>query len=178
MNTHIDHNVNRFQNKGMYQLHIYAKYIIVRCYCALCIICSSYGDELSYSHIFHNRRYYFQNNLLCVQYPGYIYVAERILYFCLAHKLIWPWWSSHIFTQWGWLILFSPDHFPGQDKNGENPPNYLFLSNHSSRMDVLSVCSLHSSRITIPWGKPSNLWTSWVYPLRPRVPSWIWIRCM
>ena len=27
-----------------------------------------------------------------------------------------------------------------------------------------------------PWGKPYNLWTSWVYSLRPRVPSWLWIR--
>ena len=36
-------------------------------------------------------------------------------------------WSSRIFTQWGWFILFSPDHFPGQHKNGESPPNYLFL---------------------------------------------------
>ena len=27
-----------------------------------------------------------------------------------------------------------------------------------------------------PWGKPSNLWISWIYFLRPRVPSWIWIR--
>ena len=33
------------------------------------------------------------------------------------------------------------------------------------RTDVLSVRSLHSSRITTPWGKPSNLWTFWVYPL-------------
>ena len=40
-------------------------------------------------------------------------------------------------------------------------------------MDVLSVRSFHSSRITTPWGKPSNLWTFWVYPLRPRT----WIRC-
>ena len=30
------------------------------------------------------------------------------------------------FTQWGWLILFSPEHFPGQHKNGETPLNYLF----------------------------------------------------
>ena len=45
----------------------------------------------------------------------------------LARKLIWPLWSSHIFTQWGWLILFSPDHFPGQHKNGKSRPNYLFL---------------------------------------------------
>ena len=54
-------------------------------------------------------------------------VAERTSYFCLARKLIWPLWSSHIFTQWGWLILFNPDHFPRQHKNGESPPNYLFL---------------------------------------------------
>ena len=54
-------------------------------------------------------------------------VAERTSFFCLGHKLIWPLWSSHIFTQWGWLILFSPDHFPGQHKNGGSPPNYLFL---------------------------------------------------
>ena len=54
-------------------------------------------------------------------------VAERTSYFCLACKLIWPLWLSHIFTQWGWLILFSPDHFLGQHKNGESPPNYLFL---------------------------------------------------
>ena len=45
----------------------------------------------------------------------------------MARKLIWPLWSSHIFTQWGWLILFSLDHFPGQHKNDESPPNYLFL---------------------------------------------------
>ena len=55
------------------------------------------------------------------------FVAERTSYFCLARKLIWPLWSSHIFTQWGWLILFSPDNFPGQHKNGEISPNYLFL---------------------------------------------------
>ena len=54
-------------------------------------------------------------------------VAERTSYFCLARKFIWPLWSSHIFTQWGWLILFSLDHFLGQHKNGESPPNYLFL---------------------------------------------------
>ena len=48
-------------------------------------------------------------------------------YFCLARKLIWPLWSSHIFTQWGWLILFSPKHFHRQHKNSKSPPNYLFL---------------------------------------------------
>ena len=55
------------------------------------------------------------------------FVAERTSYFCLARKSIWPLWSSHIFTQGGWLILFNPDHFPGQHKNGESPPNFLFL---------------------------------------------------
>ena len=54
-------------------------------------------------------------------------VAEWTSYFCLARKLIWPLWSSHIFTQWGWLILLSPDDFPEKHKNGESPPNYLFL---------------------------------------------------
>ena len=33
-----------------------------------------------------------------------------------------------------------------------------------------------SSSIKPTWGKPSNLWTPYVYSLRPRVPSWIWIR--
>ena len=58
---------------------------------------------------------------------SFTFVAERTSYFCLARKLIWLLWSSHTFTQWGWLIEFSPDHFPGQHKNGESPPNYLFL---------------------------------------------------
>ena len=50
--------------------------------------------------------------------------------------------------------------------------------NLQNRTDVPTVCSLHSSSIRTPWGKPSNLWTSWVYSLWPRVPSWIWIRCI
>ena len=54
-------------------------------------------------------------------------VAKKTLHFCLARKLIWPLWSLHIFTQWGWFILFSPDHFSGQHKNGESPQNTLFF---------------------------------------------------
>ena len=51
-------------------------------------------------------------------------------------------------------------------------------SSEPFEQDVPTVCSLHSSSITTPWGKPSNLWTSWVYSLRPRVPSWTWIGCI
>ena len=41
---------------------------------------------------------------------------------------------------------------------------------------LLSVLLLLAAPSRHPWGKPSNLWTSWVYSLRPKVPSWIWIR--
>ena len=64
---------------------------------------------------------------LNLAYRIYTTVAERTSYFCLARKLIWPLWSSHVFIQWVWLILFSPDHFPGQHKNGVSPSNYFFL---------------------------------------------------
>ena len=61
-------------------------------------------------------------------------------------------------------------------------PNWGKTVKHSlpqkflNRIDVITVCSPFSSSITTPWGKPSNLWTSWVYSFRPRVPSWLWIR--
>ena len=42
------------------------------------------------------------------------YVAERTSYFCLVRNLIWPLGSPNIFTQSGWLILFSPDHLSEQ----------------------------------------------------------------
>ena len=58
------------------------------------------------------------------------------------------------------------------------PAKLPLSQNISNRTDVLTVRSLHSSSITTPWGKPSNLWPSCVYSLRPRVPSWIWIRCI
>ena len=85
---------------------------------------------LPWNEISNHLVYYF----ICPRYKNQnmivgfeLLVAERTSYFCLVRKLIWLLWSSHIFTQWGWLILFSPDHFPGQHKNGESPPNYLFL---------------------------------------------------
>ena len=63
---------------------------------------------------------------------------------------------------------------------GENKKNAKLPlpQNISYRTDVVTVCPLHTCSITTPWGKPSNLWTSWAYSLRPRVPSWIWIRCI
>ena len=48
--------------------------------------------------------------------------------------------------------------------------------NLSNWTDVTTVCSPFSSSITTPWGNPFNLWISWIYSLRLRVPSWIWIR--
>ena len=86
--------------------------------------------------VFQSRYYvHFQANT-----PGKGIVAERTSYFCLARKLIWPLWLSHIFTQWGWLIPFSPDHFPRQHENSESPPNYLFLRTFwAGRMYFLSV---------------------------------------
>ena len=71
-----------------------------------------------------------------------------------------------------------PGPFSGQHQIGEFPPNSFFLRTFSNRTDILTVRPLHSRNITTPWGKPSNLWTFWVYSLRPRVPSWIWIRCI
>ena len=82
-------------------------------------------------------------------------VAERISYLCLARKLIWPLWLSHIFTQWGWFVQFFPDDFPGQFK----PAKLSLSQNLTSRTDGLSVLPFHSSRTITPWGKQSNLWT-------------------
>ena len=60
-------------------------------------------------------------------------------------------------------------------------PNWGKVTKHSlpqklsNWTDVITVHSPFSSSVMTPWGKPSNLWTSWIYSLRPRVPSWIWI---
>ena len=63
-----------------------------------------------------------------------------------------------------------------QHQIGKSPPNSLFLRTFQKGQTYLLSALLISSSITTPWGKPSNLWTSWVYSLRPRVPSWLWIR--
>ena len=82
----------------------------------------------------------------------------------------------HNFTQSRWLILFNPDHLSGQHKFGK-PSNTLSFSELLSSGQT-SYCPLFnsSSSITPSWGKLSNLWTPCVYSLRPRAPSWIWIR--
>ena len=86
-------------------------------------------------------------------------------------NLTWPLGSIRNFTQSGWLVLFSPDHLSRQQKLG-------MLSNIISFSELLcsgqtSYCLLFNHQ---QWGKPSNLWTPCIYSLRPRVPSWIWIR--
>ena len=63
-----------------------------------------------------------------------------------------------------------------QHQIGEKPPNTLFLRSFWTGQTYLLSALFISSSITTPWGKPSNLWTSWVYSHRPRDPSWIWIR--
>ena len=81
-------------------------------------------------------------------------VTKRTSYFCLARKLIWPLWSTHIFTQWGWLILFSLDFF------------FFFSLWAAPKLGK-------PTKLSLP-----NLWTSRIYSLRSKVPCWIWIRCI
>ena len=50
--------------------------------------------------------------------------------FCLARKLTWPLWSSHIFTLWEWLMPFSTGW-----QNAALTISRLLLSHLSSRMD-------------------------------------------
>ena len=90
----------------------------------------------------------------------------------MARNLIWPLGSTHVFIQSGWLILFNPDHLSRQHKLGKASKHFFSLV-----QDRHNDCPLSwIAAVAPPWGKPSNLWTPWVYSLRPRVPSWIWIR--
>ena len=71
--------------------------------------------------------------------------------------------------------LFRRTIFPGS-RNWGKPPN-TFSSSELLRLDRRNDYPLSSiAAAPPPWGKPSNLWTSYVYSLRPKVPSWIWIR--
>ena len=71
-----------------------------------------------------------------------------------------------------------PGSFFRAAPNWGKPAKLSLPQQLSKWTDVLTARSLHSSSITTPWGKPSNLRTSQVYSLRLRVPSWIWIRCI
>ena len=82
----------------------------------------------------------------------------------------------HIFTQSGWLILFNPNHLSQQHQIGESRQTFSLFQNFFVQ-DRRNDCPLSSIAVAPPpWGKRSNLWTACVYSLRPRVPSWIWIR--
>ena len=81
----------------------------------------------------------------------------------------------HIFTQSGWLILFSLDHFSGLHQIGESPPN-TFSSSELFKMDRHLTVRSSIAAASTQWGKPSNLWRSCIYSVWSRVPSWIWIR--
>ena len=62
----------------------------------------------------------------------------------------------HIFTQSGWLILFSQDHFSGQHQIGESPPNTFSSSELFKKDRCLTDCSSIAAAST-QWGKPFNL---------------------
>ena len=111
----------------------------------------------------------FRWNIYLQLYPAKLFefVAEWTSYFCLARNLFRPLGSTHIFTQSGWLILFNPNHLSEQHKLGKaaktlSLPQSFFVQNRRNDSPL--------------WGKPSNLWTPCVYSLRPRFPSWIWIK--
>ena len=80
-------------------------------------------------------------------------VAERISYFCLARNLIRPLGSTHIFTQSGWHILFSPDHLSRQHQIGESRQT-LFLPQNFFLQGRRNDCLLSSiAAAPPPWGK-------------------------
>ena len=96
----------------------------------------------------------------------------------MARKLIRPLGSTHNFTQSGWLILFFPDHLSGQHKLGKLA-NTFFSQNSFVQYRCLTVCSSiaaaaaashHHEGSSLIYGPLASI------SLRPRVPSWIWIR--
>ena len=123
--------------------------------------------------------------MLCVQldnsewiFGTYKLIAERISYFCLVCNLIQPLGSAHNFTQSGWLILFNPDHLSGQHKLGKLSNTSSFSENSFFQYRRLTVCSSIAAAAASHHHEGSSL----IYgplesiSLRPRVPSWIWIR--
>ena len=72
--------------------------------------------------------------------------------------------------------LIQPGPFFRAAPNWGKAAKHSLSQKLSNWTDLITVRSPFSNNITTPWGKPSNLWTSWVYSLRLRVPRWIWIR--
>ena len=68
-------------------------------------------------------------------------VAERTLYFCLVHNLISPLGLPNIFTQSGWLVLFSPNHLSLQHQKLKKAHKTLPSSEFFSRNRRLIICS-------------------------------------
>ena len=104
-------------------------------------------------------------------------VAERTSYFFLARKLIWS-LSRHTFSPNEDDLSYSVRIVFLDNKKWWKPAKHNLPQNLWRTTNALSVRSFHSSRSTISWEKPSSLWTSWVYSLRPRVPRWTRIRCL
>ena len=65
--------------------------------------------------------------------------------------------------------------FPAAPNWGKPAKHSLSSSELFKKDRRLTVRSSIAAAST-QWGKPANLWTPCVYSLRPRVPSWIWIR--
>ena len=96
--------------------------------------------------------------------------VQKVFLFCAQFN------STHNFTQSGWPILFFPELFPGQQKLGKLP-NTPSLAEQRRPVQTSHWSFFNSSSSMDTWGNLSNLWISCVYiSLRPRNPSWIWIR--
>ena len=96
----------------------------------------------------------------------------------MARKLIWPLWSSYIFTQWGWLILFSSDHFPGQHRNGESPLNTLFLRTfrtgrtHFLSASCIAVEAQHHEESHLIYGNLESTLLDQGFPVEHELDAW------
>ena len=59
----------------------------------------------------------------------------------------------------------------GESRQTLSLPQNFFIQDRRNDCPLSSIAA-----VAPPWGKPCNLWTPCIYSLRPRVPSWIWIR--
>ena len=101
-------------------------------------------------------------------------VAERISVFWFGMQFN----STHNFTQSGWLILFNLDLFSGQQKLGKLPNKVSIRLNNTVQCRHLTG----GSSIAAAAAAWTHEGTYLIYgflvsiSLRPRDPSWIWIR--